>query len=130
MIRDIYFKAGVYKFINDSDETINQIIGLNKVNIFVGANNSGKSRFIRSVLKENYHKQVQSQQNLGNMQDCNQIITSVRLKLTIIINGYKEKGTDLSNTTDITNILGQLNTASTSGEHKANIDNLALLKNK
>jgi predicted ATP-dependent endonuclease of OLD family len=129
MIREIYFKPGSYKFINEPGGNQSEIVGLNKVNIFVGANNSGKSRFIRSLLMENYNKKVQGQSNLGNTHDCNQILTNVRLKLTEIINIYKEgKGADLSNTTDITKILDELNTASTSGEHKRNIDNLALLK--
>lgn len=128
MIREIYFKADNYKFIAESGGNQNEITGLNKVNIFVGANNSGKSRFIRSLLMENYHKQVQSQANLGNMHDCNQILTSVRLKLTEIINIYKGKGTDLLNTTDITKILDGFNSAISSGDHKRNTDNLAILK--
>jgi len=71
MIREIYFKEGVYKFINDSGDTLNEIIGLNKVNIYVGANNSGKSRFIRKILLENFSESVKSKKSKGSSTEFN-----------------------------------------------------------
>jgi len=128
MIREIYFEAGLYNYFNDSGQSSNEIIGLNKVNIFVGANNSGKSRFIRKLLMENYHSKIQSLSNIGNMEVCNKAITQVRDQLTQIINKYRAKGPDISSTIDIDNILKEMKTAGAAEQHKANINNLATLK--
>jgi len=58
MIREIAFKSDNYKFITKPIRNEHEITGLNKVNIFVGANNSGKSRFLRKILLENYTPSV------------------------------------------------------------------------
>ncbi|MGH7902014.1 MAG: ATP-dependent nuclease, partial [Thermodesulfobacteriota bacterium] len=128
MIREIYFEAGLYNYINDSGQSKNEIIGLNKVNIFVGANNSGKSRFIRKLLMDNYHSKIKGLSNIGNMEGCNKAITQVRDQLTQIINKYRAKGADVSSTIDIEAILKEMKTAGDAEQHKANINNLATLK--
>ncbi len=42
-----------YNYINDNGEILKKIKNLSKINIFVGENNSGKSRFIRTILINN-----------------------------------------------------------------------------
>lgn len=47
IIKDLKIENDVYIIINSTN---NCLIGLSKVNIFVGANNTGKSRFMRSLF--------------------------------------------------------------------------------
>ena len=48
IIKDLKFENEEYTFINSHNK--NWLLGLSKVNIFVGANNTGKSRFMRSLF--------------------------------------------------------------------------------
>jgi AAA15 family ATPase/GTPase len=52
LITDILIPNKQYKFLNRENKSEQAISGLSKVNIFVGENNSGKSRFLRSILSE------------------------------------------------------------------------------
>ena len=47
-IKDIFFENELYTIINNNYE--NRICDLSQVNIFIGANNTGKSRFLRSIF--------------------------------------------------------------------------------
>ena len=73
MIREIFFKSENYKFINKAGTGQGEITGLNKVNIFVGPNNSGKSRFIRSLLLENFSSLVKSKRSTGSSGKFNEV---------------------------------------------------------
>ena len=41
-------------FLNNEEDSITYLPNTNKINIFIGTNNSGKSRFIRELLKMEY----------------------------------------------------------------------------
>ena len=58
MIKEIGFLPENYKFILSNGKSSNEITSLNKVNILVGPNNSGKSRFARRLLLDNYNPKV------------------------------------------------------------------------
>ena len=51
----IFDKSDLFKdyFLEDDDKSINALPNFNKINIIIGANNSGKSRFIRSLISLN-----------------------------------------------------------------------------
>jgi predicted ATP-dependent endonuclease of OLD family len=51
MYKEIKLGDSFQDYINNSDEQLPAICNLSKINIFVGANNSGKSRFLRSLSK-------------------------------------------------------------------------------
>ena len=50
IIKEIKIPDDSYSFISDSSEKENILKDLSKINIFVGENNSGKSRLLRSIL--------------------------------------------------------------------------------
>jgi predicted ATP-dependent endonuclease of OLD family len=56
LIKEIELMDENYSFIIDADSQVNRLKSLSKINIFVGENNSGKSRLLRSLLanKLNY----------------------------------------------------------------------------
>src|ERR1700712_684776 len=54
MLKEIFFdndKYKDYRIINSN--SANHLNNLNKINIFIGQNNSGKSRFLRNVFSDN-----------------------------------------------------------------------------
>lgn len=57
MIRQFNILNNDYKFV-DTNDSYDFIPGLKKCNIFIGPNNSGKSRFVRDVLKLDYTSQI------------------------------------------------------------------------
>jgi predicted ATP-dependent endonuclease of OLD family len=52
IIEEIKIPNNLYSFISNDGENLNILKNLSKINIFVGENNSGKSRFLRSLLAE------------------------------------------------------------------------------
>ena len=50
IIKDLKINDASYKFLDEDDK---KLCGLSRVNIFVGKNNSGKSRFLRSIFYNN-----------------------------------------------------------------------------
>lgn len=50
IIKQIKIPDDSYKFISDKKEETDVLKNLSKINIFVGENNSGKSRFLRSII--------------------------------------------------------------------------------
>ena len=53
IIKEIKIPDENYSFISDEGEEGDVLKNLSKINIFVGENNSGKSRFLRSIVAEN-----------------------------------------------------------------------------
>ena len=52
IIKEVKIPNELYSFISDKNEKEEVVKNLSKINIFVGENNSGKSRFLRSLLKK------------------------------------------------------------------------------
>ena len=50
IIKDLKIKDSNYRFLN---EDYSKLSNLSRVNIFIGENNSGKSRFLRSLFYKN-----------------------------------------------------------------------------
>ena len=74
MIKEIHFLPENYKFVTSSNARNNEITHLNKVNIFVGPNNSGKSRLIRELLRRNYNSSIKgSKSQSGNATIFNEV---------------------------------------------------------
>ncbi len=73
----------LYKINNDEDAKTNYLFPLSKLNIFVAPNNSGKSRFIRSILSQDPNGYVY----LPNNFDINSMNTSIN-NIKSEISGY------------------------------------------
>jgi len=121
MITEIEFAAENYKYISESTDGSKSIPKLNKVNIFVGANNSGKSRFIRNILTENYQKSPSEVNPSQEKATYNNIIDRLQRDLKAI----------LINNNLHTSIMGELTNRLNivqATEHKKNINTLFQLK--
>lgn len=77
MIREITFKPENYTYEIQQGATLNEIARLSKVNIFVGANNTGKSRFLRNLLMENFNSEVNSARSTGNSTAFNDVFRAL-----------------------------------------------------
>ena len=75
-------------FLNDEENHIDYLPNTNNLNIFIGSNNSGKSRFMRELIKmENYYL---SQNLYITIQSYNKIILDIFHKYNNVNNYRKE----------------------------------------
>lgn len=75
-------------FLNDEENHIDYLPNTNNLNIFIGSNNSGKSRFMRELIKmENYYI---SQNLYPNIESYNKIILEIFSKRNNVNNYRKE----------------------------------------
>ena len=68
-------------FYNKFDDKINMLPNLKKVNIFIGENNCGKSRLMRSFLKENFniYSSENANRNIGEYnKNCKALRDTIR----------------------------------------------------
>ena len=56
------------------DKKLSYFGPLSKINFFVGANNSGKSTFLRNLLNKTFHKVVPSSQTINNLESLKKAI--------------------------------------------------------
>src|SRR5690606_33545002 len=76
-----------YFLINDNEHA-NYLPNTNNINIFIGSNNSGKSRFMRELIKmENYYL---SNDLYSNIEKYNKIILEIFSKRNNVNNYRKE----------------------------------------
>ena len=68
-------------YFDENNKTITRLKNASNINIFIGANNSGKSRFIRNLL--NYKNFKIENQNLLNerLESFNKLLIDLNLKL-------------------------------------------------
>ena len=93
IIKDLKLADEDYSVFNNEDETENKILrNLSKINIFVGENNSGKSRLLRSIIK---NKELEFSPNY-DLNSLNETIADITHK----ISEYTERNL---NNTDIGN---------------------------
>ena len=86
---------------------------LSKTNVFIGENNSGKSRFLRYLFKTNFHSL--SDENFKQfINEIDQIISSNRYSYAIYDTYYTES---LSNIEKFNKICGKINRDPNSYEH-------------
>lgn len=75
-------------FLNDEENHIDYLPNTNNLNIFIGSNNSGKSRFMRELIKmENYYL---SQNLYPNIESYNKIILDIFNRYNNVNNYRKE----------------------------------------
>jgi predicted ATPase len=85
-IKNIQLPDDDYIFISDDGSSSNVLLGLSKINIFIGENNSGKSRLMRSILKTEDFEFIPTNEDLIHI---NKFIMVFDSKLKIL---YKNKG--------------------------------------
>ena len=68
-IKEIKIPDENYSFISDKGEKEDILKNLSKINIFVGENNSGKSRLLRSIVKEKYFKFISNNEDFNKINE-------------------------------------------------------------
>ncbi len=86
---DDTFKDILNTYLNESSEPIHFLPAFNKINIFIGANNSGKSRFMRFLMSKKDFKGVK------NLQEFETMVVSYNNKIRVfndsIIDSYIDR---------------------------------------
>lgn len=77
LIKEIIVPDESYNFIDIDDSSKNIISNLSKINIFVGENNSGKSRLLRYLLKTELNYMPCS----FSIKDLNEVIENIKTKM-------------------------------------------------
>ena len=87
IIKEIRIPNDSYSFISKNGENISDLKNLSKINIFVGENNSGKSRFLRSIIKE---KDFKFLPNNEDFDEINKNIPIFKKKLDNYYSGFNK----------------------------------------
>jgi len=112
LIKEVTLSDGNYSFLNDSDSPEDRIMFMSKLNIFVGENNSGKSRLLRSLLSNELDYIPES----SFIEDYNKFIESLKYefesyfqKVGINIKGFDKIYNTLNEIKPVKNIKESMN---------------------
>lgn len=110
IINEIKIDNSSYSFISDEGEKGDILKNLSKINIFVGENNSGKSRFLRSILFEKDNPNLPGFIPNDNLKLLNEFISNFKEEFIKFNdkNGLKSENISL-NGFNINKILSKIN---------------------
>lgn len=86
-VKNLNLSSGEYSEYNNDD---NNIVTLNKINIFIGKNNSGKSRLMRKILQQEFSKKTLINDNIQDYVELQSNIKEIINKNTAIREFYNE----------------------------------------
>jgi AAA15 family ATPase/GTPase len=95
IVKDMKLPDGDYTFISDDGSKGNVLKGLSKINLFVGENNSGKSRLLRSILRTGSFEFIPTNEDVKNV---NYFIKNFKSELEDFYNKHGWVDVESSNT--------------------------------
>lgn len=102
LIKEIKLPGEDYSFLNNNDSLENRILFLSKINIFVGENNSGKSRLLRSLLSNEFDYVPDS----SFIENYNKVVDNLKNEFTSY---YKKLGVSIEEINGVYPVLSRMN---------------------